>query len=95
MVIQVLNFFRLNHVLRNLSYEVCNILPVKSQTSLLKLLIFSEAWYTVYTTATVVNDILTAKAMIWLHKYAGWSVVHKALIRLEDVPYDLQLCKLT
>ena len=62
MVIQVLNLFRLSYVMRNLSYEVCNILPVKSQTSLLKLLSFSEAWYTVYTTATVVNRILTAKA---------------------------------
>ena len=50
-----LNLFRLSHVMRNLSYEVCNILPVKSQTSLLKLLIFSEGWYSVYPTATVVN----------------------------------------
>ena len=48
--------------MRNLSYKMCNILKVKSQTSLLKLLIFSEAWYTVYTTATVViYGILTAK----------------------------------
>ena len=72
-------FFGLGHVLRNLSNKACNVLLVKSQTSLLKPLIFSEAWYTLYVYyLDSKGDDLTAQ----IYRLICSFVVNKALIRL-------------
>ena len=74
--------------MRNLSYEVCNILTVKSQTSLLNFL--RSLVYCVYYSncskwyIDSKGDDLTAQ----IHRLICF---HKALIRLGNVLSDLQL----